>query len=643
MAKLIYEQFDGGLQSNWFKTSSTNRARKSQSKNGVAYGCTNPFIHPGVLVPGAGSRTSVTSEATITGSANYIQSILPVNDENFGAALTSTYFGQQDDFHALASGTVQSSGFPLTLSTGGAHGGHSVSTTGVIENILDYQVNGARKQLIFWRDESDWDCAYYSGIPGGQGTTTMTIASPCVVSRGSHGLVAGDAVKFATTGALPTGITAGTVYYVISAGLATSTFQISATKGGAAVNTSGTQSGTHTLYPALQTEGMSAATGYSASMILPNVLKNAHPKRRISAVTSDNGFCYFSNGSLLHKFDGTSSGGTNGTITGSVLSLSVNREILDMVDNGGRLWILTRNVSSSVASATNNAGSKPSVVIWNRQSTIVNVEDNITIGALEVYGIYSHNGVVYVFAKGYDGLNKLYGFDGKNFQVVADIGSLNSVADLGNGQEVGIPVYGSSSVLTLSNGFSWTDPNSNVFWYGLETNESPRRTLHWISRVSTADTNSGGSGFCITGNSSVQIYSTYVTSSAVKFSYVDVLDASSDIVAAGIATYTSAVELPKLSTIDGVTIFFRENTNADTATTTVKIYNSWVKNSGANLVTKTIDHDVDIPRGWVYFPVSMINSSIVQLSFTYNGTTTVANSPQITRIEVDYTPTNKRK
>lgn len=78
-------------------------------------------------------------------------------------------------------------------------------------------------------------------------TVTVTIATPGVVSWTAHGLPAGWPVKFSTSGALPTGITAGTVYYVIATGLTANTFQISATPGGSAVNTSGTQSGTHKI------------------------------------------------------------------------------------------------------------------------------------------------------------------------------------------------------------------------------------------------------------------------------------------------------------------------------------------------------------------------------------------------------------
>jgi hypothetical protein len=49
-------------------------------------------------------------------------------------------------------------------------------------------------------------------------TVTMTIASPGVVTWTGHGLQAGDAFQFSTTGALPTGVTAGTTYYVLPTG-----------------------------------------------------------------------------------------------------------------------------------------------------------------------------------------------------------------------------------------------------------------------------------------------------------------------------------------------------------------------------------------------------------------------------------------
>lgn len=77
-------------------------------------------------------------------------------------------------------------------------------------------------------------------------TVTVTIASPGVFTWTSHGLIAGSPISFTTSGALPTGLTAGTTYFVISAGLTANAFQVSTAAGGSAVNTSGSQSGTHT-------------------------------------------------------------------------------------------------------------------------------------------------------------------------------------------------------------------------------------------------------------------------------------------------------------------------------------------------------------------------------------------------------------
>ncbi|MDE3791689.1 hypothetical protein I7G86_13705 [Sinorhizobium meliloti] len=80
--------------------------------------------------------------------------------------------------------------------------------------------------------------------PAKTATVTITVATPGVISWNAHGLAAGTPVKFSTTGALPTGLTAGTTYYVISP--SANDFQVAATPGGAAIATSGTQSGTHT-------------------------------------------------------------------------------------------------------------------------------------------------------------------------------------------------------------------------------------------------------------------------------------------------------------------------------------------------------------------------------------------------------------
>lgn len=93
-----------------------------------------------------------------------------------------------------------------------------------------------------WAFKIEWggDCAPES-------TVTISVGAPGVVTWANHGLQAGQPVIFTNEGgALPTGLTAGTVYYVIAAGLTASDFSVSATPDGAGVATTGAGTGVNT-------------------------------------------------------------------------------------------------------------------------------------------------------------------------------------------------------------------------------------------------------------------------------------------------------------------------------------------------------------------------------------------------------------
>jgi microcystin-dependent protein len=113
-----------------------------------------------------------------------------------------------------------------------------------------------------------------------KGTATVSISSPATITAATnHLLSSGQVVYFTTTGALPTGVTANTRYFV--RGAAASTFTISATLTGASINTSGTQSGTHTLFLADfdnlgQTSGAVSQLLSVNEMPLHTHVQNAH-------------------------------------------------------------------------------------------------------------------------------------------------------------------------------------------------------------------------------------------------------------------------------------------------------------------------------------------------------------------------------
>lgn len=76
--------------------------------------------------------------------------------------------------------------------------------------------------------------------------STISIATPAVVTFTAHGLVDGQQVDITTTGALPTGLATGTIYFVRNK--TANTYNLSAEPQGALINTTGTQSGTHTVH-----------------------------------------------------------------------------------------------------------------------------------------------------------------------------------------------------------------------------------------------------------------------------------------------------------------------------------------------------------------------------------------------------------
>jgi hypothetical protein len=109
------------------------------------------------------------------------------------------------------------------------------------KTILDRRVSGLNMTVTteFTQTQDKFNAwktvfphATFSGTPLTGGT--MTAATPAVVTKTTHGLVAGDQIMF-TAGTLPTGVSLDISYYVIAAGLTANDFEFSLTPGGTAV------------------------------------------------------------------------------------------------------------------------------------------------------------------------------------------------------------------------------------------------------------------------------------------------------------------------------------------------------------------------------------------------------------------------
>lgn len=110
-------------------------------------------------------------------------------------------------------------------------------------------------------------------------TVTISNASPAVVTRTSHGWADGDPVMFSSTGSLPTGVTANTIYYVRNK--TTNTFNLSSTPIGALVNTSGAGSGLHSSSLGLvggdlvATDDITGGNGFTRGHVYGELLVNS--------------------------------------------------------------------------------------------------------------------------------------------------------------------------------------------------------------------------------------------------------------------------------------------------------------------------------------------------------------------------------
>ncbi len=189
------------------------------------------------LYPISGSKLFIGSRVTAKGVVTLSDFASQVWTEvdgwaNAGAIGDTQNVGEQDVISqkrtrkfktTLNGGTMENQFVPMALDPG------QIKFKEAIEDCQPYA----------FKIEWGADCSPESQV-------TISVATPGVVTWTGHGFVAGQPIVFSTTGALPTGLTAGTIYYVVSAGLTADAFSVAATPGGAAIDTTAAGSGTHT-------------------------------------------------------------------------------------------------------------------------------------------------------------------------------------------------------------------------------------------------------------------------------------------------------------------------------------------------------------------------------------------------------------
>lgn len=128
---------------------------------------------------------------------------------------------------------------PIVLTYGGG-AGYSIEPVEKSAATLEYYVldNYAGGTV---QDVKDNGLSLSSGLLWtGDNTAITANAGTDTITRVAHGLAVNDVIDFTTTGSIFAGLTGSTQYWVISAGLTADDFRLSTSKGGSAVDITGT-------------------------------------------------------------------------------------------------------------------------------------------------------------------------------------------------------------------------------------------------------------------------------------------------------------------------------------------------------------------------------------------------------------------
>lgn len=362
-------------------------------------------------------------------------------------------------------------------------------------------------------------------------------------------------------------------------------------------------------------------------------------------IVADNGYMYVLDGASVHKIDGTTDGGTNGTATMNVLTFPASFQLIDALDLRGKLWIaLMRNNRDIYYGDNVSLVSVPSgVYVWDRQSTTVNMTDFIPIeGIREVRCIFSFRGVPACFTVSSDRYTQLRIFNGRSFEVVRELGPTD------------YPRFPDSIHLTAG-GISWLANNGTFYYYGkilpqLEdglykigelTFGGTSITGHAILGINSQE--SGISGGNTTGEAYYIFISGYFDGNFERkgkkwYPHINGLSSLTIYPHSG-TIYTMVKALPKLSTVKGITLFCPPiDTSGTGKLVDIDVY---FNQSTSSWGTITFTRD-DAARGYKYFPVGQRGVNFIQLGFTYSSSISLSYCPTFSYAEVEYEPTTKK-
>lgn len=191
----------------------------------------------------SGTVMTLGAAATVTGAKTFAQTTLKLQDDSTNVVTLSTT--NSTTSYTIKLPAVQG-GTSTTLSNDGSGNLTWVSQVSSSLNQFNIDIGNASNNRSPTNSNLLGDVAASTATA----TVTITIAAPGVVSDTGHALNTGDKIYLTTTGALPTGLSASTTYYVVK--IDANSYSLASTRAnavaGTKITTTGSQSGTHSRF-----------------------------------------------------------------------------------------------------------------------------------------------------------------------------------------------------------------------------------------------------------------------------------------------------------------------------------------------------------------------------------------------------------
>lgn len=357
---------------------------------------------------------------------------------------------------------------------------------------------------------------------------------------------------------------------------------------------------------------------------------------------ADNGFMYVFDNNAIHKIDGTSTGGTNGTFTQNAVLFPSNFIQTDALDYRGNIWV-TIQTKANLGTA-NTSSSLPyvcGVYIWDRLTTAVKMRDFIPVsGVKEIRKIYiGMDNTIRIMCITLERKIAIKKFNGTSFETVHELGMAaypryrDSVASY-----PGYTAWLGTDGIVYANGIATTSTSESVFKIGDLATASITTGVIIPQYANTSTTSLKNSTGLILN------YVTAGTSLAKRWVVHGIGTSpigSNSLTQNTGSIYTPVKLMPPLSDIKRIVIYMAPGATSGTTTRgSIAIY---FNQSTTAWATKNIT-SADIAKGYFEIEVNKSYINSVQFKITYPGNTiAVATDFMPYLAVVDYQPTNTLK